>query len=263
MVLGVVQGLTEFLPISSSAHLLIARRVFGWDLAQFGLLFDISCHVGTLLAIVVYFRRKLADMLRSLPFVFNRAPVPAAQLLRRITLATVPIGFVGLVFGDAIVSTLRTPVVVAAALTIGGVVLLKVERKGSQSRDENTLTMPEAFGLGLAQMTALIPGVSRSGAVVAAAMWFGLQRDAAARVAFLLGVPAVLGAAGMEGWIISGQNFLTEELLLFAVGVATSAIVGYFTISYFISFVGRYSLDVFAFYRFGLAGSIAIWLVAS
>ena len=76
MVLGVVQGLTEFLPISSSAHLLIARRVFGWDLAQFGLLFDISCHVGTLLAIVVYFRRKLADMLMSLPFVFNRAPVP-------------------------------------------------------------------------------------------------------------------------------------------------------------------------------------------
>ena len=262
-ILGVIQGLTEFLPVSSSAHLLLARHVFGWEPGQLDLAFDVSCHVGTLLAIVVYFRRELADMLASLPFVFDADPGAAARLLRLIALGTVPIGVVGLALGDAISRTMRTPGVAAVALAVGAVVLLKVERVGSQSRDEGTLTMAETLGLGLAQATALIPGVSRSGAILAVAVWVGLRRDAAARFAFLLGIPAVLGAAGMEGWVLAGQDLSTEAVFLFAVGMATSAVVGYFTVKYFVRFVARHPLDVFAFYRVGLAGSVGIWLVAS
>ena len=261
--LGVVQGLTEFLPVSSSAHLLLARDVFGWESDQFGLAFDVACHVGTLLAVVVYFRRELASMATSLPFMFTAQPDAPARLLRRITVGTVPILLVGLVLGDALASTMRTPGVAAVALAVGAVVLLTAERVGSQSRGEDALTMVEALGLGVAQATALIPGVSRSGAVVAVAVWVGLRRDAAARFAFLLGVPAILAAAAREGVTLAGRGFSTDALWLFTTGLATAAVVGYLTVKYFVRYVAGHPLDVFAFYRLGLAASVLVWLIAS
>ena len=261
--LGVIQGLTEFLPISSSAHLLLARDVFGWESEAFGLSFDVACHVGTLVAVVVYFRRELTSMLASLPRVFGRqADLPARQL-RLITVGTVPIALVGLALGDSITATWRTPGVAAIALAAGAVVLLTAERVGSRLRSEGSLTMMEALGLGVAQATALVPGVSRSGAIIAVAVLIGLKRDAAARFAFLLGVPAILAAAARQGLVLAEQGPSTDGLSLLAIGMVTSAGVGYLTVRYFLRYVAAHPLDVFAFYRLSLAAGVLIWLVAS
>ena len=237
--------------------------MFGWESDRFGLAFDVACHVGTLLAVVVYFRRELASMATSLPLMFTAQPDAPARLLRRITMGTVPILVVGLVLDDALASTMRAPGVAAVALAVGAVVLLTAERVGSQSRREDALTMVEALGLGVAQTTALIPGVSRSGAVVAVAVWVGLRRDAAARFAFLLGVPAILAAAAREGVTLAGRGFSTDALWLFATGLVTAAVVGYLTVKHFVRYVARHPLDVFAFYRLGLAASVLVWLVVS
>ena len=224
--LGVIQGLTEFLPVSSSAHLLLARDVFGWESDQFGLAFDVACHVGTLLAVVVYFRRELASMATSLPFMFTAQPDAPTRLLRRITMGTVPILLVGLALGDAIDSTMRTPGVAAVALAVGAVVLLTAERVGSQSRREDALTMVEALGLGLAQATAPYPGGlairrRRCGRRVG---WTSTGRGGTVRLPPWCA--AILAAAAREGVTLAGQGFSTDTLWLFAAGLATAAVLG-------------------------------------
>ena len=156
--LGIIQGLTEFLPISSSAHLILARAAFGWDAGEFGLAFDVACHVGTLGAVLLYFRRDLVAMVAAAPGALSSAPDEPALLVRHVAIGTVPVVVVGLLFADAITSTLRTPVVAAAALATGAFVMLAAERVGSRSRTEVTLSSAEAFGLGLAQAAALCLG---------------------------------------------------------------------------------------------------------
>lgn len=260
--LGFVQGLTEFLPISSSAHLIVSRAIFGWDTVQLGLAFDVACHVGTLLALVAYFRRESAALAAALPVAFRRNAGAAAWLLRLVLVGTVPVVLVGLFFGDDIEAGWRTPEVAAGALAGGAVLLLVAERIGARARTEDSLTMGESLLVGIAQATALIPGVSRSGVTIAAGVLLGLRRDAAARFAFLLGIPAVMGAAGREALVLGPQDLEWETLELFFVGLATSAAVGYVTVSYFIQYVTRHSLDLFAYYRLALAAAVVVWLMA-
>lgn len=261
--LGLVQGLTEFLPVSSSAHLILARAFFGVDGEQFGIAFDVACHVGTLVAVVAYFGVEIRGMIAALPDLFRRPlPGPARQLWL-IALGTVPAIVVGLVFNDWIENRLRTPLVAGTMLGAGAVLLLVVERLGPRTRSDASLTLVEAIAIGCAQAAALVPGVSRSGATITMAMLLGIRRDAAARFVFLLGIPAILAAAAVEGVKLRGAPLEPGVPALFVVGIVSSAVVGYLAVKYFIQYLSRHSLDVFAWYRLALAALVFVWLIAT
>jgi undecaprenyl-diphosphatase len=278
--LGVVQGLTEFLPVSSSAHLILARVFFGFDEKKFGLAFDVAIHIGTLLAVIVYFHRDLQALTRSLPQLFRpsspavgqhipierqdvRPGAEGARLIWLIVIGTIPAVLVGLFLGDAIEMRLRTPHVAAAMLTLGGLGFFAAERIGGQRRNEESLTAAEALLIGCAQAAALVPGVSRSGATITVAMFLGLRRAEAARYTFLLGIPAILGAATLKFPDMLAQGVGPDGATLFVVGIVSSAIVGYLAVKYFIRFLARHSLDVFAWYRLGLAVVTVVWVAVA
>jgi undecaprenyl-diphosphatase len=261
VILGIVQGLTEFLPVSSSAHLILARAFFGWSVSDdFGLAFDVALHIGTLAAILMFFRREIAGMAWALPSLFSTAPGPPGRLMQRIAAGTVPVVLVGLLFGDFIEHTLRTPAVAAWALACGAAVMFGAERLGDRVRAEDSVTWLGAILIGCAQASALIPGVSRSGATIAIAMFLGLRRDAAARFTFLLAIPAMLAAAAREGLELGTMELSSSSLQIMAIGVVVSAVVGYLTIKYFLRFLAGNRLDVFAYYRWALAVVTFAWL---
>jgi undecaprenyl-diphosphatase len=251
--LGVIQGLTEFLPVSSSAHLILARFFFGWEAAEFGLAFDVALHVGTLAAIVAYFWSDLLAMVAALPSALSPDAGLPGRLIRLIAVGTVPAIIAGLLFNDYIETQLRTPLIAAIALAVGAAVMLFAERATSASRDEAGLTLVDALLIGLAQACALVPGVSRSGATIAIAMLLGVRRESAARFTFLLAIPAILAAAGKESIELRHLHPDAHLLTLFAVGAGVSALVGYLTIKYFLRYLTRHRLDVFAYYRLVLA----------
>lgn len=261
--LGIVQGLTEFLPVSSSAHLVLARAFFGWNVDEgaFGLAFDVALHVGTLLAILVYFRRDVAAMLAAAPMALSAGRGPA-KLARLIVLGTVPVVIVGVLLASWLEEHLRTPPVIAVTLTVGAVWLFAAEAFGSRMRDEESLTTPRAIVLGMAESTALVPGMSRSGSTIAMAMLLGLTRESAARFSFLLGIPAIAAAAAKEGLDVVKAGISAQDLGLFALGMVISAIVGYLTIRYFLRYLAGHSLKVFAWYRLALAAVTVAWLFA-
>ncbi len=265
--LGTVQGLTEFLPVSSSAHLILARTFLGWDVAgEMSLAFDVACHVGTLAAVVLYFRHDLASLAgaAATPTTWFTGGDDYARMLRCLAIGTVPIALVGITMGDFITESLRTAEVAGVSLAVGAVVMLAAERAGvPRTRDEKSLGSVGALGLGLAQALALVPGVSRSGAVLTVAMLMGMRRERAARFAFLLGVPAIVAAAAKAALDLVGQSLPEEAALLFVIGIASSGVVGYLAVKYFIRYISRYSLDVFAVYRLGLAASVIVWAVRS
>lgn len=260
ILLGAVQGVTEFLPVSSSAHLILARSFFGWDTERFGLPFDVACHVGTLVAVLIYFRADIAGMIRASPLVFHRDAGPDGRRVRLIVIGTVPIVIVGLTLAGVIESSLRTPVVAATALLVGAGILLVIERLRPIGKDEASLGVGGALIIGMAQALALIPGVSRSGSTIAAGMALGLRRDAAARFAFLLSIPAVTAAAVEEGLGLRSAAFDQTDAMLFLAGMVTSAVVGYVTVKYFIRFLATRRLDVFAWYRVALALATYAWI---
>ena len=264
--LGVVQGATEFLPVSSSAHLILARAVFEWDSDQFGLAFDVACHIGTLIAVLVYFRRDIAMMLQALPRLLQPAAPGAhdgARLIWLLAIGTLPAIVVGVLFNDVIEARMRTPQVAAAALALGAIGLLIAERTGSHARSDRSLTMSEAFWIGCAQAVALIPGVSRSGATLTLALLFGLGRPDAARFIFLLAIPAILAAAAHEAPALLRAGMSGDRATLFLIGVTSSAVVGYLAVKYFVRYLANHSLDVFAWYRLALAAAVAAWIVRS
>ena len=257
--LGIVQGLTEFLPVSSSGHLILARAFFGWDPGRFGLPFDVACHVGTFLAVVAYFYRDVLAMIAALPGALSGGRGPYEQLVRLVIAGTVPVVIVGLFFADAL-QGIRSPAVVAVTLAVGGAGLLLAERVGAQNRAEDTIGYGEAVAIGIAQAAALVPGVSRSGATLTLAMFLGLRRPAAARFVFLLSLPAVLAAAAKEALDLAKVGAAAIPVTLFAVGLVVSGIVGYLTIKFFLRYLANHSLAVFAYYRFALAAVTALWI---
>jgi undecaprenyl-diphosphatase len=265
VVLGVVQGLTEFLPVSSSAHLILARALLGWDAAELGLAFDVACHVGTLAAVVAYFRADLAGLARALPALF-RAPLwpadAAGRRLRLIAVGTLPVLVVGLLLAGAIENALRTPWVTVVTLTGVAVLFLLVERSGRAVKGEDAVTPGVALAIGAAQAAALVPGISRSGATITTGMYLGLRREAAARFSFLLGVPAILAAAAHEGLHLVQAGMGAEQARMFLVGMGVSGVVGYVTIKYFLRYVVGHTLAPFAWYRLALAAITAVWLLS-
>ena len=261
VLLGIIQGLTEFLPVSSSAHLILARAFFGWETPpELGLAFDVALHLGTLAAIVAFFGADLLAMTRALPQAVSLTPPPPGRLVQMIAIGTLPIIAVGMLMNDAVEEALRRPGVAAAALAVGAVAMLIAERVGDRPRVETDLRPLDAILIGCAQAAALIPGMSRSGSTIAMGMFLGVRRDAAARYTFLLAVPATLAASGKETLEIAGLPLTRELVTMFVVGVVVSAVVGYITIKYFLRFLARNRLDVFAWYRLALAALTVVWL---
>ena len=261
--LGIVQGLTEFLPVSSSAHLILARAFFGWDAPEFGLAFDVALHVGTLLAIAAYFRAELAAMIAAVPSMFSTRPRPAGRILRLIAIGTIPAIVVGLLFNRYIEDHLRTPFVSAMMLAAVAIVMLVAERVRGCPRDEAQLTVIDAIVIGSAQASALVPGVSRSGSTISAGMLLGVRRDAAARFTFLLAIPAILAAAGKESLELRHTGISSALAGVYVVGIVTSAVVGFLTIKFFLKYLAGHRLDVFAYYRLALAALTFAWLMRS
>ena len=260
--LGAVQGLTEFLPVSSSGHLILARAFFGWDPGRFGLAFDVACHVGTLLAVVAYFRGDILKLTLASPAALAGRDGDWERMGRMIVVGTVPVVVVGLLFATAIETTLRSPAVVAVALTVGAIGLIVAERFGTKRRGDETIGYGEAFLIGVAQASALVPGISRSGATLTIAMLLGLRREAAARFVFLLSLPAVLAAAIREGMEVAKVGIEGLPVTLFLVGLVVSGIVGYLTVKFFIRYLAGHSLHGFAIYRLLLAAVTFAWLAA-
>ncbi len=251
IVLAIVQGLTEFLPISSSGHLVLAPTVFGWS--DQGLAFDVAVHFGTLAAVLGYFYR---DVWRIAGGVLATRPGKPlsndGKLGWLLVLATIPVGLVGLAAHDLIETHLRSVNVIAATTALFGVVLLLADRWGRRTAPLEALTTRSALMIGLSQVLALIPGTSRSGITISAALALGFTRDAAARFSFLMSIPVIVLATGVEtlNLVQAGQSLQLTQL---AIGAGVAAIVAYLTIGFFLKVVNRMGLAPFAWYRFALA----------
>ena len=263
--MGIAQGLTEFLPISSSGHLLLVPFFLGWDDAFINsLAFSVMLHLGTLAALLVYFR---ADWLRIVPAGFaairdrSFAGDPDRRLAWLLVAATIPAAIAGFVFNDAIETVVREPALVAVTLVIGGLILWLADRLGRSDRQVDDVTFPIATGIGAAQALALIPGISRSGISISAARFAGLDRENAARFSFLMATPITAGAIVFEvRRLISGELGVDVEVLPLVVGMLTSFAAGVFAISILLRYLRTHSLTIFVVYRFVLAGVVLIVL---
>src|SRR5215211_1126913 len=264
VILGMVQGLTEFLPVSSSGHLLLGQYFLGLDQDRFGLSFDVALHMGTLVAVVSYFWRDLIKLAFALLRSFGHMDLAndADQRLAYLVIAsTVPAAVIGFLFEGFFENTVRSPWVVVFNFALVGVLFLVAEAVGSRSRRASKLRFGEAVGIGLAQATALVPGVSRSGATITLGLFLGLRREEAARFSFLMSVPIIAGAGGLKLGEVLASGMSTHEWLLFVAGFITSAAVGYLTIRFLLNYLTYHSLRVFAYYRFAVAAIVALLLI--
>ena len=265
ILLGVVQGLTEFLPVSSSGHLLLGQYFLGLDQRRFGLPFDVALHLGTLVAVVAFFWQDLIRMTgafaRSLSPGGRNLANPDQRLAYLVLASTIPAALIGFLLEDLFETAVRSPWVVVFNLVVIGVLFIVGEAVGSKSRRANKLRFPEAVGIGLAQAAALVPGVSRSGATITLGLFLGLRREEAARFSFLMSVPIIAGAGSLQLAEVVSDGMDSSQVVMFAAGFVSSAVVGYLTIRFFLRFVVHHSLRAFAYYRFGLAAVVVVALL--
>lgn len=255
IVLAIVQGLSEFLPISSSGHLILAPHFLGWT--DQGLAFDVAVHVGTLFAVVAYFRKQLFAMTRAWFGSLAGCGMTAdARLAWCVVIGTIPVGIVGLLFNDLIEQMLRNPLFVAGTLSVFGLLMWLGDRFGRQQRDEYSVGWRDAILIGCAQALALMPGTSRSGVTMTMARTLGLTREAAARFSFLLAVPGIAMAGGYELLQLLGEPDGSVDWSMMGLGLAVSAVTGYVCIHWLLKIIGRIGLAPFAIYRFALAALI-------
>ncbi len=255
--LGLVQGLTEFLPISSTAHLRIAPALLGQ--ADPGAAFSAVIQLGTLLAVIVYFAK---DLFVSMPrAMLSDRSSPDARMPLYMAVGTIPIAIAGLTLKDFVTGDARSLYVVATSLAVVAVIMFVADRKGAKVREIASVTMTDALIVGAAQACALVPGVSRSGATMTAALFIGLTRPASARFSFLLGIPAI-GAAGLyelkEALDVMGDGAWAP----IAVGTAMAFVSGYASIAWLMRFLGRHRFTGFVIYRIAL-GVTLLALVAA
>lgn len=251
VVLAIVQGLTEFLPVSSSAHLILVPVITGWQ--DQGLAFDVAVHVGTLSAVVLYFRKEIIQMFQSwLRSVTGKGFDNDAKLAWAVLFGTIPVGLSGLLFKDFISEHLREPVVIASSTLVFGLLLWFADAKGRRIRDEYTINWKDVLVIGCAQALALIPGTSRSGATMTAALIMGLSRQAAARFSFLLSIPVIVLAGGLETKDYLEQASITDMQPLM-LGALLSGVSAYFCIHYFLKLLERIGMMPFVIYRIILA----------
>jgi undecaprenyl-diphosphatase len=250
IVLGIVQGLTEFLPISSSAHLVFFQSLFG--LKEPLLLFDIMLHLGTLLAVFVFFRRDLADIVRGvIRFLRGKEETPSARLAAWIILASVPTGLMGVLLKDWFESLFAKPALAGMMLLITGIVLWLTRLKRGEGRRIEGMGWPDALLIGIAQGIAIIPGISRSGATISAGLLLGLDRELSGKFSFLLSIPAILGATLLEARKISS----VETLGLNLAGLGAAFLVGLVALTFLMKIIkfGRFSSFAYYCWAAGMA----------
>lgn len=253
VILSIVQGLSEFLPISSSAHLLLLPWLFHWP--DPGLSFDAAIHLGTALALIIYFWRDIWTIVRE-----------HGKLFWYLAIATVPGALFGF-FGDKWVEehlhqASAAPLIVGLCLIIFSAVLYWVDHTAKLKREIQQMKLRDALWIGGAQVLALVPGVSRSGATITAGEWLGLTREEAARFSFLLAIPITVGAGAYKTLELLGGKGASVSHAQVIVGVIVSALVGWAVIRWLLDYVRRHTLDLFVWYRVALGVLvIAIWLV--
>ena len=246
IVLALVQGLTEFLPISSSAHLILVPIVTGWD--DQGLAFDVAVHVGTLTAVVLYFRKEINSMLFAWFASLKGKHSEDSKLAWGVLIGTIPVGLAGLLFKDYISDNLRTELVIAATTIIFGLLLWYADWSGKRDRDEHSLSWKDIVVIGCAQAIALIPGTSRSGITITAGLLLGLTAPAAARFSFLLSIPVIVLAGGVETLEYLKVASLGDMNDLI-IGASISAVSAYLCIHYFLMLLERVGMTPFVIYR--------------
>ncbi|MCB1022201.1 MAG: undecaprenyl-diphosphate phosphatase [Acidobacteria bacterium] len=257
VVLALVQALTEFLPVSSSAHLILVPWLLGWQ--DHGLLFDIALHAGTVTAVIAYFFK---TWVRLIFLAFGKEvwkPAPGEsdydlyqnpRLFWYLVAATIPAGLAGVALKDFVESSLRSPFVIGVMLIAIGLLIAYAERKGAFQRDLDRLTFGDAMAIGCAQAVALIPGTSRSGITISTAMLRGMTRHSAARFSFLLSTPIIVGAALLAAKdAFEHGGIPADQQTAFLVGVVVSAVAGFAVIAGFLAFLRRATMRVFVIYR--------------
>ncbi|MBF0318209.1 MAG: undecaprenyl-diphosphate phosphatase [Nitrospirae bacterium] len=251
ILMGIVQGFTEFLPVSSTAHLILVPWFLGWGGAINSMSFDIALHIGTLLSLLVFFFRDWVEL-------FLRKQ----KLLMLLAIATIPAAVAGKLLDKFVEANLRSPWIIAAALVVIGIVMYIADKRGSKLTGMDNLAVSDAVIIGISQAIAIIPGVSRSGITISSGLFLGMKREAAARFSFLMSTPIVGGAALLHGvQMLHGKSEAVNPMIFIA-GVAASFVAGLIAISWLLKFLSKYSLTFFVYYRFALAVIIVagIWL---
>jgi undecaprenyl-diphosphatase len=261
IVLGIVQGLTEFLPISSSAHQRIVPAMLGWE--DPGAAFTAVTQLGTETAVLIYFRHELWAVARKWLSGPRRFNDPDVRLGWFLIVATIPIGIFGFIFRNDIESGARNLWLIGTMLIVFGLVLGYADRVGRHRREIDQLSVRDGTLIGLAQSLSLIPGVSRSGATMSAGLLLGLQRPAAARFAFLLAVPAVVASGLFElRDVIAGDERATTPIGYVLIATVIAFVVGYAAIAWFLRYLAHHSVRLFVIYRLLLGGTVLVLVVA-
>jgi undecaprenyl-diphosphatase len=251
IVLGIVQGLTEFLPISSTAHLYLTSWLLGWQTEA--LSFDIMLHIGTLFAILIYFFQDWVQLIAQgfgLRAGHDQELNHNPMLLWLMAIATVPIGVFGFLFNKQAEGAWRTPYVMGTMLIVVGILMWIAENAGRRQRDLSSINLTDSVAIGAAQVLAIVPGTSRSGITISAGLFRNLDRQAAARFSFLLSAPAIGGAAAKTLWDIHKNHGLHDMVnTSFVVGVLVSAVTGTAVIAWFLHYLRRSTLRPFVYYR--------------
>lgn len=260
IVLALIQGLTEFLPISSSAHLILPSQLFGWE--DQGLAFDVAVHIGSLLAVVLYFRKEVVSLLTSWIYsIFKGKQTDDSKLAWWIILATLPAVILGFTLKDLIEEYLRGPGVIAITTVIFGLLLWWADRMSRCELTEYQTGWKKALLIGFAQALALIPGTSRSGATITAALMLGLGREAAARFSFLMSIPVILGAALLMGKDLVESGHAIDYTSL-ALGILVSFVAAYVCIHLFLKIISRMGMTPFVIYRLALGAVLCVFIFA-
>lgn len=252
---GIIEGLTEFLPVSSTGHLILANQYFGIE-GEFGNLFAIVIQTGAILAVILYFRKKF------LPKSFKKDDLSDyLSFWSKIVVAIIPAAAIGIPFDDQIDKYLFKPVVVAIALIVGAIILLIVENRRRRPRitSDYQVTYMTALLIGVAQCMALIPGMSRSASTIIGGMLVGCSRALAAEFSFFMAVPTLMGA-GLIKMLKSGLHLTSEQWMAMGVGTLVSFIVAYLVIAVFMNFIKKHDFKIFAYYRIVL-GLIVLWVL--
>lgn len=259
IILAIVQGITEFLPISSSGHLVLVPYLFAWT--DQGLAFDVAVHFGSLIAVCIYFRKDIASLLAGgVQILGGKMKSPESRMALAIALGTVPAALAGLKFASWIEENLRDPSVIVYTLAGYGILMAIADRYGRRQRSLADVGYKDAVIIGCAQALALVPGTSRSGVTITAARFLGFERQDAARFSFLLSAPVIFLAAGYKfvEMMIGGAEIAWEQL---GIGVVVAAVVAYISIDFFMRVVTRIGLLPFTIYRLLLAAIILYVLV--
>ena len=261
LLLGILQGLTEFLPISSSAHLILVPWFFGWQNSLMdSLTFDVALHAGTLVAILWYFWRDWLNLAGGFFRIFRRGRGNDfnERLIVYILLATIPAGVVGILLEKTVEKGFRNPALIVLPLVAVSLLMIFAEHRNRSSRSLEKLNLRDAMTIGIAQAIALLPGVSRSGITITAGLLQGYKREAATRFSFLLATPAIAGAVLLQARHIFSLE--RADGLPFAIGFLSSAGVGYLAIAFLMRYLRFHTLNVFAGYRLVLASIIIFWI---